>query len=90
MNLKFIVGIDVFKYFSEMVVIFFVNEIVVCLIIYYNNFFDFDRVIEIFKKVEEDFAVCFIIVMEVIGYYYKIFFCFFIFNGWDVVIINSI
>jgi predicted NBD/HSP70 family sugar kinase len=56
MNLKPIAGIDVAKYFSEMVVISPTNEILARLTIHHNNPSDFDRAIEILKKVEEDFA----------------------------------
>ena len=56
MNLKPIAGIDVSKYFSEMVVISPGNEILARLTIRHNNPSDFDRAIEILKKVEEDFA----------------------------------
>ncbi|WAM35847.1 IS110 family transposase [Caldicellulosiruptor acetigenus] len=90
MNLKPIAGIDVSKYFSEMVVISPANEILSRLTIHHNNLSDFDRAIEILKKVEEDFAARPIIVMEATGHYHKILSRFFTSNGWDVAIINPI
>ncbi|WP_456298811.1 hypothetical protein [Caldicellulosiruptor morganii] len=64
MNLKPIAGIDVAKYFSEMVIISPTNEIIARLTIRHNNPSDFDRAIEILKKVEEDFAARPIIVIS--------------------------
>lgn len=90
MNLKPIAGIDVSKYFSEMVVISPANEILSRLTIHHNNPSDFDRAIENLKKVEEDFAARPIIVMEATGHYHKILSRFFTSNGWDVAIINPI
>ncbi|AZT90002.1 IS110 family transposase [Caldicellulosiruptor changbaiensis] len=90
MNLKPIAGIDVSKYFSEMVVISPTNEIIARLTIHHNNPSDFDRAIEILKKVEEDFAARPTIVMEATGHYHKILSRFFTSNGWDVAIINPI
>jgi len=90
MNLKPIAGIDVSKYFSEMVVISPANEILARLTIHHNNPSDFDRAIEILKNVEEDFAARPIIVMEATGHYHKILSRFFNCQGWDVAIINPI
>ncbi|AEM74393.1 LOW QUALITY PROTEIN: hypothetical protein Calla_1811 [Caldicellulosiruptor acetigenus 6A] len=90
MNLKPIAGIDVSKYFSEMVVISPANEILARLTIHHNNPSDFDRAIEILKKVEEDFAARPIIVMEATGHYHKILSRFFNCRGWDVSIINPL
>jgi len=88
MNLKPIAGIDVSKYFCEMVVISPANEILARLTIHHNNPADFERAIEILKKVEEDFAARPIIVMEATGHYHKILSRFFTCRGWDVSIIN--
>lgn len=90
MHLKPIAGIDVSKYFSEMVVISPANEVIVRLTIHHNNPSDFDRAIEILRKVEEDFAARPTIVMEATGHYHKILSRFFINHGWDVSIINPI
>lgn len=90
MHLQPIAGIDVSKYFSEMVVISPTNEVLARLTIHHNNPSDFDRAIEILKKVEEDFAASPIIVMEATGHYHKILSRFFSCRGWNVSIVNPL
>ncbi len=89
MNLVPVAGIDIGKYFSEMAVLSPSNTIVTRIKIL-HNVFSIDKAIEMLQKVEKDFAVRPVVVMESTGHYHKLLFYSLCNAGYDVSIINPI
>ena len=90
MNLKPIAGIDVGKFFSELVILSPTNEIFARMRIHHDSNNDMKRAIELLKKAEKDFASRPFVVMESTGQYHKILFHFLCKFGFEVSTINPI
>ena len=90
MNIKPIAGIDVGKFFSEMVIISPSNELFARMRIHHDSNADMRRAIELLKKAEKDFASRPFIVIESTGHYHKILFHFLQKSGFEVSTINPI
>ena len=90
MNFKPVAGVDVGKFFSEMVILSPSNEVVARMKINHDSYTDVKRAIELLKKAEKDFGSRPSIVMESTGHYHKILFHSFCKFGFEVSIINPI
>lgn len=90
MNFRPIAGIDVGKYFSEMVILSPSNEIAARMKINHDSYADIERAIELLNKAEKDFASRPFVVMESTGHYHKILFHSLCKHGFEVSIINPI
>ena len=90
MNFKPIAGIDVGKFFSEMVILSPSNKVVARMKINHDSYTDVKRAIELLKKAEKDFDSRPSIVMESTGHYHKILFHSLCKFGFEVSIINPI
>jgi len=90
MNIKPIAGIDVGKFFSEMVILSPSNELFARMRIHHDSNADMRKAIELLKKAEKDFASRPFIVMESTGHYHKILFHFLQKSGFEVSTINPI
>jgi len=74
MNFRPIAGIDIGKYFSEMVILSPSNQISCRMKIHHDSVADIKRAVELLKKAEKDFALKPFVVMESTGHYHKILF----------------
>jgi transposase len=90
MNLRPIAGIDVGKFFSEMVILSPSNEVVARLKIHHDSNTDVKRAIELLRKMEKDFASRPFVVMESTGHYHKILFHSLCKAGFEVSVTNPI
>lgn len=90
MNFKPIAGIDIGKFFSEMVVLSPSNEVIARMKIKHDSYHDIERAIELLHKIEKDFASRPFVVMESTGHYHKILFHSLCKNGFEVSTINPI
>lgn len=90
MNLAPIVGIDVGKRFSELAVLSPDNTVVYQLKVFHDASSKIDKAIELLCKVEKDFAVRPVVVMESTGHYHKILFHYICKAGFNVCVINPL
>lgn len=90
MNLVPIAGIDVGKRFSEMAVLSPDNIVITRLKIFHDASSNIDKAIELLHKVERDFAVRPVVVMESTGHYHKILFHSLCKAGYDICVINPL
>ena len=90
MNFKPVAGVDVGKFFSEMVILSPSNEVVARMKINHDSYTDVKKAIELLKKAEKDFGSRPSIVMESTGHYHKILFHSFCKFEFEVSIINPI
>ena len=90
MNFKPIAGIDIGKYFSEMVILSPINQISYRMKINHDSISDVERAVDLLKKAEKDFASKPFVVMESTGHYHKILFRYLCNAGYEVSITNPI
>jgi len=90
MNYLPVAGIDVGKRFSEMAVLSPTNEVVARIKIFHDTSSSIDKAIELLHKVEKDFAVRPVVVMESTGHYHKILFRALVKAGFGSSVVNPI
>ncbi len=90
MNFRPIAGIDVGKYFSEMVILSPTNQVSCRMKINHDSISEVERAVNLLKKAEKDFASKPFIVMESTGHYHKILFRYLCNAGYEVSVTNPI
>ncbi len=90
MDFRPIAGIDIGKFFSEMVILSPSNQISCRLKINHDSISDVERALELLKKAEKDFASRPFVVMESTGHYHKILFRSISVAGYEVSVTNPI
>ncbi len=90
MNHVPIAEIDVGKRFSEMAVLSPDSTVVAWLKIFHDALSHIDKAVELLHKVEKDFAVRPVVVIESTGHYHKIPFHSFCKAGFDISVINPL
>lgn len=90
MDFRPIAGIDVGKFFSEMVILSPTNQISCRMRINHDSTTDIERAVDLLKKAEKDFASRPFVVMESTGHYHKILFRSLSKAGYEVSITNPI
>ncbi len=90
MNFKPIAGIDIGKYFSEMVILSPTNQVSCRMKVNHDSISDVERAVNLLKKAEKDFASKPFVVMESTGHYHKILFRYLCNAGYEVSITNPI
>lgn len=84
-----VAGIDVGKFFSEMAILSPNNELSGRMKIN-HCISDFNKAVELLRKIEKEFKIKPVIVMESTGHYFKLLFKFLKNNGYEVVVANPI
>lgn len=90
MNFRPIAGIDIGKYFSEMVILSPTNQVSCRMKISHDSISEVERAVNLLKKAEKDFASKPFIVMESTGHYHKILFRYLCNAGYEVSVTNPI
>jgi transposase len=90
MNYPPVAGIDVGKNFSEMCILSPNNEIYHRIKIYHDSIDSIQKAVGLLQKVEKDFAIRPVVVLESTGHYHKILFHYLSDSGFEVSIINPI
>jgi transposase len=90
MDFRPIAGIDVGKFFSEMIILSPTNQISCRMKINHDSITDVERAVDLLKKAEKDFASRPVVVMESTGHYHKILFRSLCKAGYEVSITNPI
>ncbi len=90
MNYSPIAGIDIGKYFSEMVILSPSNEVYARMKILHDSSANVDKAIELLNKAEKDFKVKPAVVMESTGHYHKILFQSLTRAGFAVSVVNPL
>lgn len=85
-----VAGIDVGKNFSEMAVLSPSNKCVFRIKILHNSSSSVEKAVELLNRVEKDFSVKPVVVMESTGHYHKILFTFLSKSGFAVSVINPL
>lgn len=90
MNFRPIAGIDIGKFFSEMVILSPTNQVSCRMRINHDSVTDIQRAVILLKKAEKDFASKPFVVMESTGHYHKILFRSLCKSGYEVSVTNPI
>jgi transposase len=90
MNFRPIAGIDIGKFFSEMVILSPTNQISCRMKVKHDSISDVERAVNLLRKAEKDFASKPFVVMESTGHYHKILFRYLCNAGYEVSVTNPI